>query len=68
VGHGLQHNLSREVMGQFAIAIPIILFGFGVGTFLSRYINPTLFRKLVLTLLIITGGRLVWMGIRPWLI
>jgi uncharacterized membrane protein YfcA len=67
VGHALKHHLSREVLGQFAIAIPIMLLGFGAGTVISRYLDAQTFRKVVLLLLAVTGCRLVWMGMGPLL-
>ena len=67
VGHGLQHRLNHEVFTQFAIAIPVILIGLGVGTIVSRYLNPNIFRRIVLFFLVLTGIRLVWMGLQGFL-
>ncbi|MEL6224753.1 MAG: sulfite exporter TauE/SafE family protein [Cyanobacteria bacterium J06627_8] len=67
IGHTVQHHLSSELLGQLAIAAPIILLGFGIGTLISRTIDPETFRKIVLSLLVITGCRLTWMGVQPLL-
>ncbi|MEM9448041.1 MAG: sulfite exporter TauE/SafE family protein [Cyanobacteria bacterium P01_E01_bin.6] len=67
MGHGLQRNLSIEVFGHFAIAIPVILLGLRLGTIISRYLDPGLFRNMVLILLIFTGLRLFWMGVQGFL-
>lgn len=62
VGHGIQRNFSHDVLIQCAIALPIVLTGFAVGTAISRRLNPDIFRQLVLWLLVATGIRLAWMG------
>jgi len=63
VGHALQHRITLDVLELLAIALPCSITGFIVGTYLSRYINPTTFRTIVLVLLIITGVRLILAGL-----
>ncbi len=62
VGHRIQQNFGHDVLVQFAIALPAVLTGFAIGTIISRRLNPDIFRRMVLWLLMATGIRLVWTG------
>ncbi len=60
LGHALNGNLSPEVWHHFIWAIPAMALGIWAGTSLDRFINPDIFRKIVLGLLIIMGLRLIF--------
>jgi uncharacterized membrane protein YfcA len=58
--HALSGNYTPLVLMDYLWALPATLLGILAGTSLDRYINPTLFRKVVLGLLIVMGLRLVF--------
>ena len=58
--HALSGNLTEVVWVDFLWAVPAIGLGFVAGTWLDRYLNPELFRKVVLVLLILMGLRLIF--------
>jgi uncharacterized membrane protein YfcA len=62
IGHLLQHRITSLTLQSWAIALPGIILGFALGTWLSRFINPEKFRQAVLILLVIVGGRLILLG------
>jgi uncharacterized membrane protein YfcA len=53
--HSLSGNVTRDVLHKSLIAIPSVLVGALVGFYLDRFINPALFRKIVMALLLILG-------------
>jgi len=57
--HFLSGNYSREVLGIFWQVLPALAIGFLAGQSLDRWINPEVFRKIVLVLLIVLGIRLM---------
>jgi hypothetical protein len=57
--HFLSGNYSREVLGIFWRVLPALAIGFLAGQSLDRWINPEVFRKIVLVLLIVLGIRLM---------
>jgi uncharacterized membrane protein YfcA len=59
VNHHLRGNIDAELWRIFLYTIPVALLGVWVGVSLDRYINPELFRKIILWLLIILGARLI---------
>jgi uncharacterized membrane protein YfcA len=59
VAHLLSHNLTPVVFETYAVALPGVALGLGAGFALDRYINPTLFRRIVYVLLIALGLRLL---------
>ncbi len=60
VGHGLGGNFNSTVLKDYLVVLPAIATGTVAGISLDRFINPPLFRKVVLVLLIIMGLRLIF--------
>ena len=58
--HALSGNLTEVVLVDFLWVLPPIGLGFVAGTSLDRYINPAIFRKVVLVLLVLMGLRLIF--------
>lgn len=58
--HALAGNLTTDVWKNVLIGLPSVLLGIVVGLSLDKYINPDLFRKIVLVLLVVLGFRLVF--------
>jgi len=58
--HALSGNLTEVVLIDFLWVVPPIGLGFIAGTSLDRYINPAIFRKVVLVLLVLMGLRLIF--------
>jgi len=59
IGHAVGGNLSSEVVTLYVWAIPAMALGILTGTFLDRFLDPDVFRKVVLVLLIVLGVRLI---------
>lgn len=59
ISHGLAGNLTQPVLINYLFVLPAIALGYFAGTSLDRYINPQLFRKIVLVLLVIMGLRFI---------
>ncbi len=57
--HALAGNFTATVWQGYLIALPAMLLGLLVGFRLERYVNPRLFRRLVLALLVLLGLRLL---------
>jgi uncharacterized membrane protein YfcA len=57
--HFLSGNYTAQTTGLFWFAVPAMFTGFLAGQALDRWISPELFRKMVLVLLVILGGRLL---------
>ena len=62
--HSLNGNVTGAVLQRSLIAIPFVLAGAIFGFYLDRFINQTLFRKIVLGLLLILGINL---AVTSWL-
>src|SRR5512136_2462230 len=58
-GHALSGHLTPAVWGHWVSALPSVALGLLVGLSVERYINPLVFRKIVLLLLIVVGIRLI---------
>jgi uncharacterized membrane protein YfcA len=58
--HALSGHIDRHILTQFVIAIPVVFIAQQLGFALDKYINPDLFRKGVLVLLIFLGLRLIF--------
>ncbi|MFC2054825.1 sulfite exporter TauE/SafE family protein [Chloroflexota bacterium] len=58
--HALSGNLTEVVLVDFLWTVPAIGLGIVAGTWLDRYLNPALFRKVVLVLLVLMGLRLIF--------
>ena len=53
--HSLHGNLTGNILQNSLIAIPFVLLGALVGFYLDRFINPAIFRNIVLFLMLILG-------------
>ncbi len=62
--HALNGSVNGDVLQRSALALPFVLLGALAGFYLDRFINPGLFRKLVLFLLLILGMSLALSGWR----
>jgi uncharacterized membrane protein YfcA len=58
VVHGLNHDLTSQVWHLFIPGILSVCMGVLAGIFVSNYLNPIIFKKVVLVLLLITGIKL----------
>lgn len=58
--HTLAQNYTPFVMQSYLIALPGVGIGLLLGLSLDKYINPVLFRKIVLGLLIVVGLNLIF--------
>lgn len=52
-------SITPEVCLLYVITIPFALVALGVGFAIERFINPAVFRRLVLVMLIVLGGKMV---------
>jgi uncharacterized membrane protein YfcA len=59
-GHAWNGNITPEIWQYYLWSIPTMVFGVIAGTRLDKFLNPEIFRKLVLILLVIMGFRLAW--------
>ena len=59
VSHWLSGNFNGEVLHLFLWALPFIALGLLTGLSLDRWLNPILFRRVVLVLLVLMGLRLM---------
>lgn len=59
VNHAIAGNLTHLVWTGYLWALPVVALGLLVGAGLDRFLNPQLFRKLVLVILIIMGLRFI---------
>jgi uncharacterized protein len=57
--HGLSGNFTSEVMDVFWRTLPALILGFLLGQSLDRWLNPMIFRRIVLVLLVLLGARLM---------
>jgi uncharacterized protein len=57
--HAIAGNLTRLVWSSYLYALPVIALGLLAGAALERFLNPQLFRKLVLVVLVIMGLRFI---------
>jgi uncharacterized membrane protein YfcA len=57
--HGLGGNFTAEVMDVFWRTLPALIIGFLLGQGLDRWLNPMIFRRVVLVLLVLLGARLM---------
>ena len=59
LGHAFNRNFSPEVWHYFWLSIPAMAIGIFAGTRLDKHINPDVFRKIVLGVLVIIGLQLI---------
>lgn len=60
VSHGISGNFRPNILKLFLISLPFLAAGIVAGLSLERRINPILFRRVVLILLIVMGIRLMF--------
>lgn len=58
--HALSGNFSASVWRMFWWTLPFITLGLIAGLSLSRWLNPLLFRRVMLVLLVVMGLRLIF--------
>ena len=58
-GHALSQNLTPLVLRDYLIVLPALIVGLFIGGRLDRRLDPALFRKVVLVLLVVMGLRLL---------
>lgn len=58
VSHAIGGSLTPQVMGMFWSSLPFMAVGLLVGFSLDRWLNPQVFRQIVLVLLVLMGLRL----------
>ena len=61
-GHLSDQNITQEVLINLAFVTPFLFAAIYCGVRLNRYINATLFRRIVLLLLIVLGLQLIVSG------
>jgi len=59
-GHAWSSHLTPAVWENFRIAVAAIALGLVAGSALERFINPVVFRRMVLWLLVLVGVRLMF--------
>ena len=57
--HSLSGNMTRDILRNSLIALPFVVVGAMAGITLDRFINRTVFRRIVLGLLLIFGVNLM---------
>ena len=58
--HALNGNFTPQVWNMFFWTLPFLAVGIVAGLSLDRWLNPVLFRKVVLVLLVLMGIRLIF--------
>ena len=61
--HTIQGNYNGQVLQLFLFCLPSLIIGMLAGTFVSRFINTVVFRKLILVLLLVMGLRLIYSSV-----
>ncbi len=59
-GHALSHNFTQAVLQNYLTALPALALGILAGISLDRMVNPYVFRKIVLVLLLAMGTRMIF--------
>lgn len=60
ISHALASNITQDVVNNFILSLPAIGIGLLAGLSLDKYLNPVVFRKIVLVGLIFAGVRLIF--------
>jgi uncharacterized membrane protein YfcA len=60
ISHALASNITQDVVNNFILSLPAIGIGLLAGLSLDKYLNPVVFRKIVLVGLILAGLRLIF--------
>jgi hypothetical protein len=51
----MRHDLTAKVALDFALSIPALLAGTGLGILAFRRVNEVVFRRVILTVLMLSG-------------
>lgn len=57
--HWLGGNFTPQVTSHFLLALPALFLGFLLGQGMDKWLNPDIFRRIVLVLLVVLGVRLM---------
>ena len=60
ISHALANNITPDVVNYFILSLPAIGIGLLAGLSLDKYLNPAVFRKIVLVGLIFAGVSLIF--------
>ena len=60
IGHWVGGSFTSNILSLFTQGLPWLLVGLLAGLSMDRWINPELFRKIVLVLLVVMGLRLIF--------
>lgn len=60
IGHWLSGNFTTEIWSLFGRGFPWLIAGLLFGLSMDRWINPEVFRKIVMVLLVVMGLRLIF--------
>jgi uncharacterized membrane protein YfcA len=60
ISHALANNITQDVISNFILSLPAIGIGLLAGLSLDKYLNPVVFRKIVLVGLIFAGVSLIF--------
>lgn len=60
ISHALASNITQNVVNNFILSLPAIAIGLLAGLSLDKYLNPVVFRKIVLVGLIFAGVGLIF--------
>ena len=58
--HMAARDYTADVMHDFLLTLPAVVLGLALGLAVSRFINQTLFRRMVLVMLLVVGLKLVF--------
>lgn len=57
--HWANGNFTSDIWSVFLSSLPALLLGFVLGQYMDKWLNPEVFRRIVLVALIILGARLM---------
>ena len=60
VSHAVSRHFTTQVWQDYLLILPVLALGVLVGVRMDRYLNPLVFRKIVLVLLFVMGLRLIF--------
>ncbi len=60
IAHFVAGHYTNEVLQNYLLALPMILLGALTGFWIDRYINPVVFRRIVLVVLLVIGVRMLF--------
>jgi hypothetical protein len=60
IGHAIGESFTSEIWRMFLAGIPGVILGLLAGIALDKIINPVVFRKIVLVLLLVMGIKIIF--------